>query len=328
MMNMQGTGDFIVTGTATYHFNPTEASAYYNNTYSGTYSVSCTGGGGGGVNCLPGNQPATPAAPTPDPTEVAGNGQGGPGACQQNKCTFWSGGSLTGLTYTQQVKNVPGVNTKGNWTFTYNYAVTPNVASVDPETAWDLTSQTGGDGNAQINIDAQIAGESMVTSSQWPCASGTPGKASCGKFSFSLGNTDGTSRVQNLTITVYDSSGNIVGAPYFATSTLTSGITFAYTTNAGSNGNTQYLQNGDASTVLNINDVPGHGFGPSDLQEAIMTTVPLSLAAGTYNVVLTGVVKGNSGTADLPITVSGQVTVSAENCTAGQSRRRPRTAAH
>jgi hypothetical protein len=92
-------------------------------------------------------------------------------------------------------------------------------------------------------------------------------------------------------------------------------FTFNYETNAGSNGHKEYLQDGDAYIVMTTNKVPGGGFGPTDLEEAIMDTVPVTLGPGDYTVTLTGLVKGNSASSNLPFTVTNQLHISAENCT-------------
>jgi hypothetical protein len=92
-------------------------------------------------------------------------------------------------------------------------------------------------------------------------------------------------------------------------------LTFDYKTNAGSNGHSEYLQDGDALTIMTANKVPGGGFGPTDLEEAIMDTVPLALAPGAYTVTLTGTVKGNSASSNISFSVSKQIHISAENCT-------------
>lgn len=334
MVNLQGSGDFIITGNQVWKYcngpdnctdlnnNPIDpASSYFDNAWDGNPGTlqSCTPS----TKCTSLGTPPDPGAPAPDPTWVYGPGHSDGYACKVNKCTFWTGGDLQGLTYTQTRTSTVGTgSTQRTATYQYTYNVTPTQTSVDARTAWYLfqTSTTGT--TVSINIDALIAGESVVVNSNFPCSSGMPGTPKCGKFSFNLGTPGYNSiddRVQNLQVTVTDSN-NMVVSTATPGNTVNDGVpfgslTFTYTTNAGSNGNTQYLQNGDAQTVMTANDVPGNGFGPTDLEDATMDTVPVTLGQGDYTVTLTGTVKGNNALASITFTVSQQIHISAENCT-------------
>jgi hypothetical protein len=337
MVNLQGSGDFIITQNQTWKFcngpdsctdlnsnTVAPASSYFTNAWDGNAPtlVSCTPS----TKCTNLGTPPAPGAPGADFTWVYGPGHANSYACASNKCTFWAGGDLQGLSYTQTASSSAGSgSTARTATYQYTYNVTPTQTSVAAQTAWYLFQSSGGT-TATINIDAQIAGESVVVNNTFKCLSGVPGTARCGKFSFNLGTPgyDATNdRVQNLTVTVTDvtdpnnpvvvetvNPGNTVidGDPFGS-------LTFDYTTNAGSNGATQYLQNGDAYSVMTTNDVPGGGFGPTDLEEAIMDTVPATLGPGSYTVTLTGTVKGNSASSNLPFSITNQLHISAENCT-------------
>jgi hypothetical protein len=116
-------------------------------------------------------------------------------------------------------------------------------------------------------------------------------------------------------------------------------VDFCYTTNAGSNGNTSLLLNGDARGILN--GVSLYGPEPCDLGTQTTTTSPdtfagnnnggadgsalayakmdeqtvSSLGAGDYKVTLTGTVKGNNDLANIAFSVTSQPHISAGNCT-------------
>ncbi|HWG21631.1 MAG TPA: hypothetical protein VG225_13960 [Terracidiphilus sp.] len=312
-VTMTGGGDYVITQNLVYKFNFTTASGFFTNAWDGNApTVSCSGG-----KCGVTPTPAAPGAPLADASKVSGTQPGS--ACETNECTFFSGGTLTGLTYTQTAKVTPVSG--AIFTFTYTYVVTPTTSSVDPLTAWDLV-QSSGDDAVVVPISATIAGESVVVNSTFKCVSGVPGTAKCGKFSFNLG-TPGynlaDNRVSGLVVTVTNAS-SVVVFSQGAYSTVEDGVpygtlTFPYTTNAGSNGATAYLQSGDAYTIMQSNDVPGGGFGPADLEEAVMDTVSPSLGPGSYTVTLTGTVKGNSASASILFSVSQQLHISAGDCT-------------
>jgi hypothetical protein len=159
-----------------------------------------------------------------------------------------------------------------------------------------------------VTVNAEIAGESALQSSN----------AKLGlKYSFSLLNGDGTSRVTNLILSlngvpaatplstiVSNCPGCLAGAP--------GALDFAYTTNAGSNGNVSLLKDGDARTILNSDSFAGNNNGGADgsaLSMAIMDPVQFTLGEGSYSVTLTGLVKGNAASADLPFSVTKVITI-------------------
>jgi hypothetical protein len=323
MVNLAGSGDFGVTGTTLYRFNPGTASGYFSNTWNGVApTANCTGGS----LCSSATAPAAPAAPAPDPGYVdSSNGRSrSQGADQINECSFFRGGTLSGRTYmqtasvNQSVSVVSGRKTQTQtltWTFTYTYNVTPLQSSVDSLTAWDFwkSNGDGGDGSADIDINADIAGESVVISNQYPH----------GKYSFSLNDAVTPNRVQNLVLTVSDVNGVFGTATPGSTVYMNypnGSLNFDYVTNAGSNGSAAakvYLQNGNAMTILNSDTFAGNNNGGADgsaLAKAVMDTVSLTLPAGDYNVQLTGLVKGNSAIADYSFSVSSQVHIIGVGC--------------
>jgi hypothetical protein len=302
-VNLQASGDFIIAENQVWKFNDSfdtvtdvngnpvaGVGTYFTNAWNGNSpAISCTGGGAGGTNCASANQPATPTAPASDPSKVIGP-PGHPGCAETQDCTFWTGGTLTGSTYTQSVTGTGnGLNGKGNWTFTYTYVIAPDPSKdtdsttdgvqVAPKTAWYLFQDNTNTVTAAI--DAVIAGESVVKNT----TNGT-------KYSFSLNDSTTTNRVQNLVVTVneYDSATSAYDIPVYSanpSSTVvtnasgalygqTGAVDFCYTTNAGSNGNTSLLLNGDARSILNGASLSGPE--PCTLGTQTTTTSPDTFA--------------------------------------------------
>jgi hypothetical protein len=257
--------------------------------------------------------PAAPNAPVASASQLSSFINNGPGC----KCAFLDGTALPSTTYTQTAKVSTGSGkTAATYTYTYTYNIAPTVSSVDPLTAWDLVNTTGGT-TAEVDINAQIAGESVVNNT----SVGT-------KYSFSLLESDGiTSRVTNLAVNVTDSNGNTVTSATPG-STLTQNapgalsgdpgaVDFTYTTNARSNGNTSLLQNGDARTILNTDSFAGNNNGGADgsaLAIANMDSVPLNVGPGDYTVTLTGTVKGNNALADTSFSVTQTIHIITPGC--------------
>jgi hypothetical protein len=175
-------------------------------------------------------------------------------------------------------------------------------------TAWDFVGSTG-DTSALVNMDANIAGESAVSSKQWNR-----------KYSFSLGEDplDPTlSRVQNLAISVNDVVQATPASTVYHNTPPDGLVDFDYVTNAGMNGHTELLTNGDARTILNTDNFAGNDNGGSDgeaLAWAIMDTVQLQLPVGDYTIKFTGTVKGNSGAADIPFSITQLLTIHGPGC--------------
>jgi len=321
MVDLNAAGQFAIVNTQLWKFNVTTAGTYFINAWDGnppTVSIQCTGS----ANCTP-STPPTPPAPAPDPSKVTGP----TGAATTQKCTFLDGGTLTGSSYTQTVtvttNCTDGHKTKTcKYTFTYTYNVTPDTDldgdlstqsfGVVPFTAWDLVSTTG-PSTASITITAKIAGESVVQSTQFP---------SPGKFSFSLHNRDGSSRVTNLQLFV---NGVLAATPGSTLEENCPGclrgdlgaVDFSYATNAGSNGVTSLLKDGDARTILNNDVFPGNDDGGADgraLARAVMDPVHLDLPPGTYTITLTGTVKGNNALRDINFSVTQTINIVTPGC--------------
>jgi hypothetical protein len=293
-----------------YSFNRDAAAQYFYNLWDGNPPTvsNCSGPG------CPGS-PTVPEAPPPNSSKVTDQGTG---VAVANKCTFLDGGTLIGRTYTQTAKSEGGSGRSAwSYTYTYTYNIIP-MNTVAAFTAWDLVRTTGG-GIAEVVLAAEIAGESVVENIQ----NTKVGK----KYSFSLRNSDGTSRVTDVMLTVADSTGNVLLSQPLATTLaencpgcvagVPGAVDFAYETNAGSNGNTSLLVDGDARSILNTDSFLGNNDGGTDgqtLAKAVAETVSMSLGLGTYEVTLTAIVKGNSAVADLPFTVAGTVHIIAPGC--------------
>jgi hypothetical protein len=309
MVNFVGLteGDtYTVVENKRYKFNETTAAGYFTNTLDSTPPT--TDCNGSPANCASTNQPAAPTAPLPDPLKVNGTPQG-PGAVQDNACTFVSGGTLVGTTYTQSSSTVPGLNGSGNWKFIWSYTIAPTTNPVAPLTAWDLV-QTTGDGFA---VNADIAGESVLKSSNPKLGT---------KFSFSLLDSLGVSRVTGLNVAVYQGT-STTPTNYPATSTYVKNapgakvgepgaVDFFYTENAGHNGVVSLLQNNQqARTILNTDNFAGNNDGGADGSALAKVTLDpvalLSLATDDYKITLTGTVKGNSASADIGFKLSTNI---------------------
>jgi hypothetical protein len=292
-------GTLSIVNNYLYSYNTTTAKGYFTNNWDGNDPVvsDCSGPG------CPGTV-AAPGAPSPLSSEVSGTQASS--AVQQNQCIFLDGGTLIGHSYTQDVRVTTGSGrTAYTYTYTYTYNVTPTQATVDPLTAWDLVMTTGGD-TAAVPVTAQIAGESVLKSANPKLGT---------KYSFSLLESDGiTNRVQNLAVYV---DGVLVANPI---STVKYPVDFNYATNAGSNGNTSLLKDGDDISILDTDTFAGNDNGGADGSAAALATVdPLQfdLGPGDHTISLTGVVKGNSAsTGDISFTVTHTVHIIGEGCSA------------
>jgi hypothetical protein len=289
-----------------YAFNINTAATHFTNLWDGNPpTVTCTGSP---ANCANPAPPA-PAAPVPDASKVT---HPGTGVAVTNKCLFLDGGTPVGTTYTQTAQLTAGAGpTQRTYTYHYTYIVAP-TGPVAAFTAWDLVNTSGG-GTAQIALTAEIAGESVVYN---------PNNSRIGtKYSFSLRHPNGSSRVTDLVLTVNGvahpvSSTIVENCPGCLAGAL-GAVDFDYVSNAGMYGVTSLLANGDARTILNTDSFAGNDNGGSDgrsLAKAVVDQVTVNLGIGEYHVLLTGIVKGNNASANIPFTVAGTVHVIAPGC--------------
>ena len=315
MFNSTLPTEFVIEQSETWAFDSQAARTYYINEWNGNDpTVTCTGGGQDGCQ----TRPSTPPAPAPDRSKV-------PPIANGEKCTFFNGGTLTGTdTYTQTVPvNVSSGPSKGSWkfTYTYNIAPDPNKNPVAPRTAWNLIHSSGAS-TVPVEVNGKIAGQSVVQND-------AKGKRTWNrKYSFTLLNPDGSSRITDLKITVSgtDTNGNPVDLEAFPGHTVdTNPGDFEYTGNAGTNGVTALLVPGPAmvSDILQGNVTATDG-GKDDFSQndvvvgyvhlATKDPVTFDLGPGTYTVTISGKVKGTDGNLDISLGVTQQLTISAEGC--------------
>jgi hypothetical protein len=304
--------NFITTGNEVWFYDATCARTHFTNTLTSGPEISCTGGGSGGVNCLPANQPATPSAPVPDSTKL-----NGPVGC--NSCNFWDGTALSDScgsslgTYKQNL-TLDGVNGRGNWKFEWTYT----TALADPnfvpaaQMCWNL--QSSSTTQAELIFDVGIFSQSELSKP-------TTGR----KASFTLTDAGGD-RVQDLHYSVRDGDGNEVASGDLA-DTITSqcnntGDSFydvLYNANAGSNGVLSLLQdNQTIGYILNHdsfanNDTTVAG-ACSNVDKATASASGIFVDDGSYTLTITGTVKGVSASLDDHFSVTSTICVSAGTC--------------
>ena len=305
---------FQISGTTTYTFDRDCAEANYTagaGTWDGT-TPTCTGGGPGGVNCAPANQPPVPAAPAPDahgPNSIEHH-------AQQDRCIYYCGGTLSGWNYTQ-TSTVNGLNGRGNWTFTFNYSSSPNTAAVAAGTCWSC-AETGG--TVDVGFSGFIASESYLNNRN----TGTT------KYSFTLLDSLGASRVIGATAQLqYSADGlfdDTVNAgtiaftdPLPVTSTVND---YLYFGNAGVFGNSavfsQLHANGGGKPATNVSAIlleDNFINNNNDLTNGTVHEADFSgsftglTQAGSYRVVISGTVKDNAGSGFEAFSVTSSSTI-------------------
>ena len=309
------TSAYEIDGTITWTFNRGNhndvdlngtAMSYYANAWDGAApKVGCTGGGPNG--CV--TPPATPTAPAPLPVKLQQR-------AQDDRCTFYFGGTPGNGTYTQDVLvNGNSGAQKGNWTFTYTYEIKP-TQTVDPQTGW--TSEVTG-GSVNLGFSGFVASESYQKQSNRHKYSFTMvdgGITRARNVSASLMN--GTTALTSLDLNNVDTDGDTIDDGLTVGGTITS---FAYFANGGIFGNSVVFSALHAparkseNTVFNIltgNDAdPADNFAGNnnDLAAGNVHIGPYSgsfsglTEPGTYTVVVAGSLKGNSSSADFGFSV-------------------------
>jgi hypothetical protein len=281
---------------------------------------------------LRGQQPTSRAGSPPPLISPEGHPDSVKHHAQADRCIFFCGGTLTGWNYTQ-TRTVNGQNGKGNWTFTYNYTTT-TADDVGPQTCWD-SQVTGGTG--EVTYDGFVSSESCVQKS-----GGTWQR----KYSFTLLNSDGSSRVVNVSAQLQKEtptgSGTWlgVGSPIAFPSPLPVSSTaedYSYFGNGGVFGKSTSLLHGT-----------GGGKGPNSVNNILMGTSDGTLAdnfpgndndlfagnvhqanfdgsftfgiedEGNYRIAVTGTLKGNTavGVPDANFSVTSNL-VTVGGCTCG-----------
>ncbi len=287
------------------------AGTFYDNAWNGRPAVAgrATYTNGNAGSCAYPTITA-PAAPPADASKVAPNGWAN---SKGERCAFYRGGDLSSTTYTQTLTaSASCTYTQGGQSktatktvpFEYTYNITPKtgVNPVNALTAYYLVQVNNpGGSSVHVNVLGNIAAESaMIWKSGY-------------KYSFGLLNSDGTSRVNNLLISM--DGGAAASMPH----TIEYPIDFKFAVaNGGQNGNVSLIAYGDARGILN-----GDGFAGNDnggaagdaLARASIGPASYDLGAGDHSAVVTGIVKNVSTTADITFTVNTNLSIlDASNC--------------
>lgn len=227
-------------------------------------------------------------------------------ALNQNKCAFFDGTALSG-----------GTKTFGSAAKAVTW--TPRQASYDPKTNWTLL-------NAQVGDMVTIDITNLFVSSESYNLSSTTSKNKTtwsNKYSFSMLDPYGASRLVGLTVAVKDSNGNIITSVNPA-HTVEQGADWFYIANAGVFGNATaqggLISDDSVANILLADDFAGNNgvggsrgvaVGPNDPT----LSLPVPLIEGTYYVEISGVIKGNSFLLDQPFTVTATgATVTTGSC--------------
>lgn len=305
MVDVDLAGSLALVTNQTYVFNETTAATFFTNAPRPFPQRTCIGEG-----CWPAcPEPSTPAPPSPIEeylTQVV----------EQSKCAFLDGGALGARYYLQRSSLEAGCLSfprflTATYTYDWTYEVTPHTPSVPKLTAWELQDQTSNGNTASIDVTALIAGESVLSSKTQPR-----------KYSFSLLDSDGGVRVQDLAVSLDGAAPTPVASTYVqnapgAKAGDPGALDFKYVTNAGSNGNLSLLANGDARTILDTDSFAGNQEGGKDgsaLAAVITAPVPLELPVGQHSLVVTGKVKDNAAQSSSALNVSRVVHVVAPGC--------------
>ena len=298
--------DFIIVqGSETWHLNLATARSLYTTSVSGPV-VTCSGNA---TNCSLANKPSVPAAPSADATQPGSSYFSAGG--DKNRCIFWNGGNPdTPSTYKKSV-TINGLNGNGNWKFEWTYSPVAPVG-VAARTAWDLISSTSS-GDAEVEITGFVAGQSVVkkvkAAKDWNF-----------KISHTINDGLGGHRVVALAYSV--DGGTPVYFDPFTQLQLETGVDFYYAQNSGNNGYTNLLVDG---AFVNVIQNGGKAAYSGELDDFLGNDAALgervnffgpkvTLGNGTHSIVLTGIVKGNSGVGDLGINIQKTVTIDAQGC--------------
>jgi hypothetical protein len=305
MVDVDVAGSLALVTNRTYEFDETIAATFFTNAALPSPAVTCLGDG-----C---SHCAAPIRPDPPPPSEPALAQ----LVLQSKCTFLDGGLLGSVQYTQRASSqvqcltFPEGVVSATYTYEWTYRVVPRASAVSPLTAWELKDQASSGNTASIDVTSIIAGESALSS-----------KAQPRKYSFSLLDSDGTLRVQDLAVSLDGRAPTPLASIYVqnapgAQAGDPGALDFNYVTNAGSNGNLSLLAEGDARTILNTDSFAGNqegGANGSALAAVITAPVSFQLPVGDHSLVLTGKVKDNSAQSSSALSVSRIVHVVTPGC--------------
>lgn len=286
-----------------YRFDRSIAAGYFTNAWDGQSAT---------ATCSPQTACAgtPPPPPPPVPAPLVGKVQD---IIDDNRCVWMNGGTVAGNTYQQSVSVSVG---KANYKYIYSYLVTASPDSVAPKTAWVYDRTLGGSASADLDVNAQIAGESVVVSNQFPAP---------GKFSFSLNNSDGTSRVANLvyTITNQNDPNDAVQLPVLSSTSYPTDLKIE-SYNGGTNGNAGLLWSAlpaMMSTILNNDAARNNDNGGADGSAMAVETVQpatFTLPPGDYLINLSGTVKGNATSASMNFNIQNKTKITYVGSRCGQ----------
>jgi hypothetical protein len=302
------------------HNEPGTAMAAFSNAVLSGPTVTCSGSG---TNCDLANQPAAPVPPPADEVKLQQHAQG-------QRCTFFFGGTLATGGYDRS-SVINGVNGKGNWSFTWTYAITPTTAVVAAGTAW-TSEETGG--TVDVGFSGFVASESFLKQS------------AKSKYSFTM-IEGGVTRARNMFATLQVPDPNNVGGwltvntPVDLNDVDTDGDTvldgvaivaatvdFTYGANAGTFGNSAVfpaLHTGAAGAkvpngVVNIltgasDGSPADNFAGNNndlasgnVHKALFASLFAGLTEdGSYRVLISGALKGNSSAGDLGFSIGSSL---------------------
>jgi hypothetical protein len=306
-------GTFLIEGTITWTYDKDCAANHYELVVSGPVATRTKGA------CT---QPAAPPDPI-EPPQTA-NGQLISHLAQE-ACTFFCGGTLTSsgpVTQTVIIKTGSGAN-QCWWEFTWSYTWQPKVdmASVEPKTCW-TSEETGG--TVDVGFDGFVSSESYLKN------------GSKTKYSFTLTEPDPLggaplSRVQGVSAQLQkfdddnsawlDQGSAILLGTLPVTATTTD---YTYYGNAGVFGNSMVYSalhapapgSGiDYASVSDILSADNFANNNNDLasgnvhQADYAGDFPGLTEAGSYRIVVSGTIKGNSGSANVGFSVSSSIIV-------------------
>lgn len=286
---------YQIEGTIAWTYVRDSAEGYYTNALDGNSpTVTCTGSG-----CT--NPPPVPVAPQPDRNKLRQH-------AQDERCVFFCGGVLGSDSYTQDVRvNISSGVNRGNWRFTYTYNITPNQESVEPHTCW-IFEETGG--TVDVNFSGFVSSESYLKQSG--------GRT---KYSFTLLDSAGGSRVQSVIVKLQKSDGlggwTDVGVP-ISYGTLPVTQTYDDCTYFGNSAvySARHAAGGMPATLMSLilledtfvnndNDLASGNAHQADYNG----TFAGINEAGDYRIAVSGIIKGNSAGASFGFSVGSQIIV-------------------
>lgn len=182
--------------------------------------------------------------------------------------------------------------------------------NMDGHPYWNMTSSSIS-GNAVVTVNATIISESFMLGGKYK---------ENGKYSFSVRNPNGTSRLTNLTYSVDG------GPPVVIGHTVVDGdpagnnclLGSNYITNNGPYGNSAgfpYLKsNQTIGAILASDDNPSNDAGCPGISIAVADPIELILSPGDHTIIISGVLNGNDVSGLVNVSQSKILKISAMGC--------------